>query len=118
MFNSANERPEAAQIRRARRQALGSLFSLALASGAALGEFAAPQAAAAAGLLTCQRLEQNCEASIAREMNALTHVRADQAATKDPLKLSAHRCQSQYEAAQKTGIWPGYNGGPSLPCKL
>jgi hypothetical protein len=91
--------------------------SLLLTLLVAMATLGAPGSAnAAAGILSCVKLEQNCEAYVTRMKNALRHTRPDQAGQHDPHKFSAERCQEQYSSAERTGIWPAYGVMPALPC--
>jgi len=92
-------------------------LTMTLAASLATIAVGAPSFAhAAAGILSCERLEQNCEAYMARMRRALAHTRADQAGQRDTHETSAERCQEQYAAAERTGIWPAHGATPDLPC--
>jgi uncharacterized protein YciW len=69
-----------------------------------------------AAVLSCQKLEQNCEAYVARLAEALTRTRADQVAQPSSPRLSVQRCKQQFAAAEQTGLWPADGPRPALPC--
>jgi hypothetical protein len=71
---------------------------------------------AAAKIMSCQTLEQNCEAYVTHLKQALAHTRSDQAAGQDQDQLSVERCQAQYASARQTGLWPAQGVRPALPC--
>jgi hypothetical protein len=76
----------------------------------------APSVASAAGILSCQKLEQNCEAYVSHMTQALQRTRSDQVGQPSARDLSVQRCQEQYASAEQTGIWPARGATPALPC--
>ena len=92
------------------------LTGLAAAALAATFSAWTPSVAVAAGILSCQKLEQNCEAYVSHMSQALQRTRADQVAQPSMSDLSVQHCQEQYASAVQSGMWPGRGATPALPC--
>jgi hypothetical protein len=93
-----------------------SSFSLAAAALVITISATAPDAAKAAGILTCLKLKQNCDAYAAHIAKALARTRTDQVGERSSNQMSVAQCQEQYASAEQTGIWPAHGATPDLPC--
>jgi hypothetical protein len=92
---------------RARRFFIAVFTTLAvgaLSSGPALATEVTP------GHIVCYKLEQNCLAHLAKLRSVKTSGASD-----DPAKQDSF-CYSQYDAAQKTGVWPANKAMPAIAC--
>ena len=76
-----------------------------------------PAAAGAAGVATCQHLQQRCDATVASLQDVLSHVDPTQVdTTADSQNILSYDCEGRYAQAQQSGVFPGRTPEPDLPC--
>jgi hypothetical protein len=71
----------------------------------------------AAGVATCQQLQQRCDATVTSLQDVLAHVSSGQVdSSAASQNVSSYDCEGRYARARQSGVFPGRTPEPDLPC--